>query len=78
MTVQVLEDERPAFPTRHASGMSTPGMTLRDYFAGQTLLGLVQLHVQTPEGEEPPQPDDIARDAYAFADAMLRAREAAK
>lgn len=52
-----------------------PGMTLRDYFAGQTLDALtrsVLAYGDEPDGFE----DTIARYAYAIADAMLRARAA--
>mgnify|MGYP000025190578 CR=1 FL=1 len=46
------------------------GMTLRDYFAAAALQG----NIAHPEvtGNR----DDIARDAYKYADAMLKAREA--
>ena len=43
------------------------GMTLRDYFAAKAMEALV--HNRTPW--------DAAAEAYAYADAMLRAREAA-
>jgi len=45
------------------------GMTLRDHFAGlamQALLARTTYH----------EPRDIAEDAYCYADAMLKAREA--
>ena len=45
------------------------GMTLRDWFAGQALVGLVG-RAETNDGLA------IAKDAYVIADAMLRAREA--
>ena len=45
------------------------GMTLRDWFAGQALAGLIA--DQSRDGSA----DDRARYAYAYADAMLRARE---
>jgi hypothetical protein len=41
------------------------GMTLRDYFAGQALMGLVNQY----------HPDGAAKLAYEYADAMLAARE---
>lgn len=50
---------------------STPGMTLRDWFAGQELAGI---------GASDPDwvgtPEQIAARAYRVADAMLKAREA--
>lgn len=52
---------------------SGQGMSLRDYFAGQALIGLMSnsVHDHSPlfgEGEP------FARDAYIVADAMLAAR----
>ena len=56
-----------AFPNPHRTDM--PGMTLRDYFAGQVLIGLsIRREGATNEND--------ARNAYALADAMLKAREA--
>jgi hypothetical protein len=46
-------------PTMHG------GMTLRDWFAGQALAGLLAL--ETPH-------DLMARDAYILADAMIKER----
>ena len=43
-------------------------MTLRDYFAGQALVGLVVIDTKRLEGNEP---QHFARWAYALADAML-------
>jgi hypothetical protein len=45
------------------------GMTLRDYFAGQALAGLMS--DQTIKA----MPEDFAESAYLAADAMLAARE---
>jgi hypothetical protein len=44
-------------------------MTLRDWFAGQALAGLVSYVVEGATFE------NVAEDAYKTADAMLRARE---
>ena len=53
------------------------GMTLRDWFAGQALAGIlanpVTIHGQDGLGS-PMLPDQVAADAYATADAMLRMR----
>lgn len=64
--------DQPAFPvfpegaTGHASAFR--GMSLRDYFAGQALAGmLAHLGLFGDDG--------IADDAYKIADAMLAARE---
>ena len=62
----------PAFPaSSHA-----PGMTLRDWFAGQALAGLVG--TTAADGGDFLHGDGMRiaeRYAYAFADAMLEARE---
>lgn len=49
------------------------GMSLRDYFAGKALAGLLA----APKGKFPEQTslDNFAYDAYILADAMLVARE---
>lgn len=76
-------DGGPAFPrppftpwTRHdnaadAGFASTghPGVSLRDWFAGQALVGFMADPEQTGSA------GDISRAAYSLADAMLRARE---
>jgi hypothetical protein len=45
-----------------------PGMTLRDWFAGQALVGIALLDTTMSF-------DDDAVTCYKFADAMLKARE---
>ena len=64
---QPINDGGPAFPSE-----TEWGMTLRDYFAAKALQG----NIAHPEvtGNR----DDIARDAYKYADAMLKARGEAK
>ena len=57
-------DSGPAFPV----GL-LPGMSLRDYFAGQAMAG----QLADPDGEIDPKL--IARWSYAYADAMLAERE---
>lgn len=59
-----------AFPARHTPEHS-PGMTLRDWFAGQALATVISL-TQNREGSW----DEVAvaAGAYAVADAMLRER----
>ena len=62
----------PAFPT--GTGGNTPysnGMTLRDYFAAKAMQGMLAYAYFHPLAME----DGCARDAYAMADAMLKARE---
>ena len=68
-----INDGGPAFPSVGEGfgnpSYSAPGMTLRDWFAGQALAGLIA--DQSRDGSA----DDRARYAYAYADAMLKARE---
>jgi hypothetical protein len=62
----------PAFPRDHRH-IGHNGMTLRDWFAGQALVGLManSVHDHCPLfGDGLP----FARDAYAVADAMLAER----
>jgi hypothetical protein len=73
-----INDGGPAFPSEEQIRCNGEvcdtrkfiGMTLRDYFAAAALQG----NIAHPEvtGNR----DDIARDAYKYADAMLKAREA--
>jgi hypothetical protein len=64
----------PAFPVSFKWGDELSeynGMTLRDYFAAKAMQGLMgwSTRVGCPD-------EAIAHDAYALADAMLKAREA--
>lgn len=57
-----------AFPVAVNTGAEViiqPGMTLRDYFAGQAL-------IQCSDWDKP---EEAARHTYCVADAMLKARE---
>lgn len=78
MRTVTLEHGGPAFPfTRPAEGGGTfyaPGMTMRDWFAGQALAGQLAFSPVDPF-EKAHQPDEVAQLAYRFADAMLAARE---
>lgn len=81
-------DGGPAFPrppftpwTRHdnaadAGFASTghPGMSLRDWFAGQAIMGWAAGR-NRPMEHEACEPASVARSCYVYADAMLRARE---
>ena len=66
------EDGGPAYPLAIAWDKAWTGMTLRDYFAGQALAGLL-----TGQKNDHPLPNEhsVAQCAYAYADAMLAARE---
>ena len=61
-----IETGGPAFPC-HPGGDT--GMTLRDYFAAAALTGIIA------KGEDEMYPGFRASEAYALADAMLKARE---
>jgi hypothetical protein len=63
----------PAFPNEGGFGnlWNDKGMTLRDYFAAKAM----QSMNGRPDYADTPA-DVIALDAYALADAMLKAREA--
>jgi hypothetical protein len=79
-----VSDNPPAFPRTGEGFVSpqydTPGMTLRDWFAGKALSGITA----DPETGADFDPDtdswnrwaaDIAEVAYGIADAMLAQRE---
>lgn len=83
-----VDDGGPAFPTfdvvageRDGHGdiidaytTSNGGMSLRDYFAGQALAGmLANPSLGSAYGRTPTYP----KEAYAFADAMMAARKCA-
>jgi hypothetical protein len=71
----------PAFPTaQYADGVRPSGfdngMTLRDYFAGKVLQGVmssVEMGIVFSKGDKPPS-DEIVESCYAMADAMMKAR----
>ena len=61
-------DNPQAFPRWEGDFNQSKGMTIRDYFAGQALIGLVT--VDHDMGIEL-----YASDAYKYADAMLKERD---
>lgn len=66
----------PAFPApAGVSHITDQGMTLRDYFAAQVAVGTMSAYWNGDRMKDPTF-NDIAKDAYALADAMLKAREA--
>jgi hypothetical protein len=77
MTTSKTEDGGPAFPSpsfRDPDGFKVAdaqhGMSLRDYFAGQALIGLI---ASNDEGAGD-RLDEVPAYAYQIADAMLAAR----
>lgn len=62
-----INDGGPAFACAAENGHQ-PGMSLRDYFAGQALIATTPLNFTQSF-------EDVAKDAYFIADAMLKARE---
>lgn len=70
-------DGGPAFPVQDASTWQAHGMSLRDYFAGQALQGLLanpklQSQILKTGGAHGGW---IEASSFAFADAMLEARK---
>lgn len=66
-------DGGPAFPLQH--GMATKGMSLRDWFAGQALAGmLASVGAHEDSGAVWRSNSMAAAWAYDYADAMIAAR----
>lgn len=69
-----IDDGGPAFPQNELSHLGfEPGMSLRDWFAGQALVSMGDRRWEGDANETATQKH--ARAAYAIADAMLSARE---
>ena len=64
----------PAFAVAELANIKWEGMTLRDYFAAKAMQGIISS--EQHGDEEFVTPEMYARDAYKYADAMLKAREA--
>ncbi len=65
-----MTDNPNAFPADETANQNdTMGMTLRDYFAGQALVGIIT------SGPHDCTAREEALDAYAYADFMLEARK---
>lgn len=67
----------PAFPVTFEGGSNNgdapffhEGMTLRDYFAGQALVGIVSNHI-----DHETMSAKVANICYRYADAMMEARK---
>ena len=72
MNTPQINDGGPAFPCesyglKNGKETTVPaqGMSLRDYFAGQALVGMLASNSRSW----------CAEDSYVYADAMLKARE---
>lgn len=71
-------DGGPAFPDNWYEGdahYTCPGMSLRDYFAGQALAGMLASPPIIDRSSAKVKHDKWAQNAYLFADAMLAERE---
>ena len=66
------EQNPPAFPTVSNARPEHVGMSLRDYFAGQCLVGVINEAKNEPGGLLLHQ---VAELAYELSDAMLEARK---
>ena len=64
-----IDNSGDAFPVLCGQWHSTPGMSLRDWFAGQALAGM-HMEIEHPTGAK-----IYAENAYWLADAMLEARK---
>ncbi len=77
-----INDGGPAFPRTGADGHTSPqsGMSLRDYFAAKAMQAIISsaLSEKTKTYYDINEPDFLeclSLDAYAHADAMIKARE---
>ena len=70
--MEKINDGGPAFPVAVDKLLVSEGMTLRDWFAGQVLQGLVS------DGKryEDRFVEEVAVECYEMADEMLQARSA--
>lgn len=75
-----INDGGPAFGHGDHQHGGSAGMSLRDWFAGQALQGMLAHATRyRPRSEAPANwHDAIAEEAYEIADAMLAAQEAAE
>jgi hypothetical protein len=80
MNTTTPNDGGPAFPLATSSGSNTSvnGMTLRDWFAGQAMRGLLGTDPTKSNFWDYPKgakvEDWLSRNAYQIADAMIAAR----
>ncbi len=64
-------DGGPAFPCNDQNGCAFAGMTLRDWFAGMALQGML---ASCRPGYSYQIAEDATSEAFRYADAMLSAR----
>lgn len=64
-----------AFPVKHSEDKFNPGMTLRDYFAGQVIVGIVSNAVLWERIETLEQSADLA---YTIANELLKQKYESK
>jgi len=64
----------PAFPIGDTARLDECGMTLRDYFAGLAMQGLIA-SPRGPADKSDPTDSWVAQTAYLVADAMLKERD---
>jgi hypothetical protein len=73
--LEMIQNAFPEYERQQPGERLYPGMTLRDYFAAVALQGIISgLATELLADSH----DQVAGDAYRFADAMLRARETQK
>ena len=64
------DDGGPAFPNNDQNGCAFSGMTLRDWFAGQALQGML---ASCRPGYSYQTAEDATSEAFRYADSMLAA-----
>lgn len=69
-----IHDGGPAFPGDHSAVRCNHGMSLREWYAGLAMQGMLAYsHVDPLKGnwQENASPDGVAEKAFAYADAMV-------
>lgn len=69
------DDGGTAFPITAGNAVYGRGMTLRDWFAGQALVGIINACAMDARVRGETSEMLFARKAYSVADAMIAARE---
>jgi len=68
------DDGGPAFPSQW-DDKDNDGMTLRDWFAGHALIGIINACAMDTRARGEATEAMFARKAYSIADAMIEARK---